>query len=203
MALSASWTAIWTMAWTRDCCCGPPKRGATVSAIAFQSVTTSALAGPGRVTADRSASASAHARHSVATRRPPARRMFRTTSRCRKRGGGAAKPRATRPSALGFGASRGNHQESSWSDLLRWRGRPRGPIPRPRGAPPSDSDDHRTTSRARPRRTRTPDAKTGPVRTGVLGRATGLGGRIIEEPLIPARLLLPSCWVRRLRVGQE
>src|SRR5262245_14762713 len=62
---------------------GPPKSGATASAMVFQSVTTSALAGPGRVRADRCASARAYATHAVAPRRPTVRRMvrmFMTTS---------------------------------------------------------------------------------------------------------------------------
>jgi hypothetical protein len=57
MEFKASWTAIWTMARARDCCCAPPKRGATRSATAFQSVTTSAAARPGVVATIRNIAA--------------------------------------------------------------------------------------------------------------------------------------------------
>ena len=53
--------ATWAMVWTRDCCWGPPNRGATVSITTVQSVTTSARAG-GAVAAAKRPSTTTHRR---------------------------------------------------------------------------------------------------------------------------------------------
>src|SRR4249919_2258222 len=56
MALSASCTAICTIVKTRVCCGGPPAEPTTALALAFQSMTGTALAAPGNAKATAAAS---------------------------------------------------------------------------------------------------------------------------------------------------
>src|SRR4249919_1509997 len=56
MALSASCTAICTIVKTRVCCGGPPAEPTTALALAFQSMTGSAMAAPGNAKATAAAS---------------------------------------------------------------------------------------------------------------------------------------------------
>lgn len=65
MVLSASCTAIRTMAWARDCCCGPPSRGTTASVTATHVVTTSARAAPGTASRTKKQATDKAARRTV------------------------------------------------------------------------------------------------------------------------------------------